>query len=156
MIHLKPMSFETFEKFKVESQSAYASHLASVEIIPLAEALKHASEQFEKLVPSGRVTINQLFFDVHENSSKKKIGYLWIGFQDRFGRKVASINDIAIEPVYRGKGFGKALMKLVEKEARRAGATRIRLHVFHNNEVAKQLYYSMGFSPTNLDMRKDL
>lgn len=156
MIHLKPMSTKAFEKFKIESQSTYASYLASVEIIPFEEALKYASEQFDKLVPNGIATANQLFFDAFETSSSKPIGFLWLGFQNRFGRTVASINDITIKPENRGKGFGKALMKLVEVEAQRAGATRIRLHVFHNNEVAKQLYFSMGFFPTNLDMRKDL
>lgn len=156
MIHLKPMSTESFEKFKMESQSAYASFLATVESIPLTEAMKHTSDQFDKLVPNGLATIDQSFFDVVETRSKRQIGFLWLGFQQRFGRKVASINDITINPANRGMGFGKALMKLAEEEARRAGAARIRLHVFYSNEVAKQLYFDMGFSPTNLDMRKEL
>jgi ribosomal protein S18 acetylase RimI-like enzyme len=47
-------------------------------------------------------------------------------------------------------------MKLVEAEAQKAGATRVRLHVFYHNEVAKNLYLAMGFTPTNLDTRKNL
>lgn len=161
MIQLKLMSFEAFEKFKTESQSAYATNLAAVEVIPFEEALKNASEQFDKLVPNGAATPGQSFFDVIESSSSNSIGFLWLGFlwlgfQTRFGRKIASINDISIASEKRGKGFGKALMKLVEEEARKAEATRVRLHVFHHNEVAKKLYLSMGFQPTNLGMRKDL
>lgn len=156
MIHLKPMSVETFEKFKAESQSAYATNLAAVEVIPFEEALKNASEQFDKLVPNGTATPGQSFFDVIETNSGDSIGFLWLGFQNRFGRKVASINDISIVSKNRGKGFGKALMKLVEDEARKCAAVRIRLHVFHHNEVAKKLYLSMGFQPTSLDMRRDL
>lgn len=150
------MSVETFEKFKTESQSTYATNLAAVEVIPYDEALKNASEQFDKLVPNGTATSGQAFFDVIESSSDQSIGFLWLGFQTRFGRKIASINDISIAPKNRGKGFGKALMKLVEEEAQKAGATRVRLHVFHSNQVAKSLYLAMGFEPTNLDMRKDI
>ncbi len=156
MIQLKPMSVEAFEKFKKDSQSAYATNLAAVEVIPYEEALQNASEQFNKLVPLGTATTGQSFFDVIESSSSNSIGFLWLGFQTRFGRKVASINDISIAPANRGKGFGKKLMKLVEEEAHKAEATRIRLHVFHSNQVAKNLYLAMGFEPTNLDMRKDI
>ncbi len=156
MIHLKPMSVEAFEKFKTESQSTYAAHLAAVEVIPYEEALKNASEQFDKLVPSGTETPGQSFFDVIESSSGESIGFLWLGFQTRFGRKITSINDIGIDRKKRGKGLGKALMKLVEDEARKVSAVRIRLHVFHSNQVAKNLYLAMGFEPTNLDMRKDI
>lgn len=156
MIHLKAMSIETFEKFKRESQLAYATNLASVEIIPLEEALRSASEQFDKLVPNGTSTPDQSFFDVIESSSGDQIGFLWLGFQNRFGRKVASINDINIAPKSRGKGFGKLLMRLIEDEAKKENATRLRLHVFNHSEVAKRLYLSMGFRPTSLDMRKDL
>lgn len=150
------MSIETFESFKKDSQTAYATNLSSVEDIPLEVALKSASEQFDKLVPNGTDTPGQSFFDVLETGSGKPVGYLWLGTQNRFGRKVVSINDITIKSTYRGRGLGKALMKLVEQESQKVGAVRIRLHVFHNNEVAKRLYFSMGFVPTNVDMRKDL
>jgi ribosomal protein S18 acetylase RimI-like enzyme len=156
MIFLKPMSTETFKSFRQDSQTAYATNLASVEGIPLEVALKSASEQFDKLVPSGTDTQGQSFFDVLETGSGNPVGYLWLGIQNRFDRKVVSINDITINPAYRGRGLGKSLMKLVEQEARKSGAARIRLHVFHSNEIAKRLYISMGFIQTNLDMRKEL
>lgn len=150
------MSIEAFENFKRDSQSTYATNLAQVEDIPIETALKSASEQFDKLVSNGIETSGQLFFDVLDTNSDKSVGYLWLGIQNRFGRKVVSINDISIASAHRGKGFGKSLMKLVEEEALKAGAVRIRLHVFHSNEVAKKLYLAMGFAPTNVDMRKDL
>ncbi len=156
MIFLRPMTVETFERFKQISQSAYAASLASVEDIPLEVAARYASEQFDKLVPNGTDTSGQSFFDVLEKNFDKPVGNLWLGTQNRFGRKVVSINDITIKSTYRGRGLGKSLMKLVEKESRKIGASRIRLHVFHSNKVAKSLYLSMGFVPTNLDMRKEL
>jgi len=156
MIHLKKMSDETFAKFKTDSQASYSAHLAAVETVPIEEALRNAAEQFGKLVPQGLNTAGQTFFDVIETASGENIGFLWLGLQQKFGRKVASINDIQISPAKRGKGFGKALMKLVEEESLRAGASRVRLHVFNHNEAAKRLYLSMGFQATSWEMRKDL
>ena len=56
MIYLKPMTPEKFEKFKKESQQSYAENLASAEDISVEQALKSASEQFDKLVHSGTST----------------------------------------------------------------------------------------------------
>jgi ribosomal protein S18 acetylase RimI-like enzyme len=150
------MSPESFEEFKLKSQTGYAHDLARVEEISLDMALKNAAEQFNKLVSGGTATPDHLFFDVVDQQSNQTIGFLWLGFQIRFGRKIASINDISIHESSRGKGFGKNLMKRVEEEALKAGAASVRLHVFYSNEVAKSLYLSMGFKPTNLDMRKNL
>ena len=108
------MTALTFEGFKKDSQANYASELARVEDIPLEEALSSTSEQFQKLAPNGTETVGQSFFDVFETQSNELIGFLWLGFQNRFGRKVASINDIAIHETYRGRGFGKALLTLAE------------------------------------------
>ncbi|MBK9322908.1 MAG: hypothetical protein IPM97_08190 [Bdellovibrionaceae bacterium] len=99
MIFLKPMSAETFESFKRDSKTAYATNLASVEVIPLEVALKSASEQFDKLVPTGTDTQGQSFFEVLETGSGNPVGYLWLGIQNRFDRKVVSINDITISPL---------------------------------------------------------
>jgi ribosomal protein S18 acetylase RimI-like enzyme len=156
VIYLKPMSVEAFAKFKLESQSTYANYIATQEKISTAEALNYASEQFDKLVPDGITTANQKFFEVIETNADEPIGFLWLGFQNKFGRNVVSINDINIRSADRGKGFGKALIKLVEEESLKIGATRIRLHVFHCNEVALQLYLSLGFVPTSLDMSKEI
>ena len=88
MIFLKPMSAETFESFKRDSQTAYATNLSSTENIALEVALKSASEQFDKLVPNGTDTTGQLFLDVLEMGSGKSVDYLWLGIQSRFERKV--------------------------------------------------------------------
>lgn len=82
------------------------------------------------------------------------MGYLWLGIQERFGRKVTSINDIIIKSHRRGESLGKALMKCVEQEAKKANTERIRLHVFQRNENARRLYEGMGFQVSSVDMFK--
>ena len=156
MIYLKPMTASEFDEFKFVSQNTYATDLAKVEGISIAQAQKYAAEQFDKLLPEGLRTNQQYLYTVALKDTDQSIGYLWLGLQNRFNRNIASINDVAISAVYRGKGLGKLLMGLVEQESRKMGAARIRLHVFNQNDVAKRLYLSMGFEPTNIDMKKEL
>ena len=150
------MTEASFEAFKKESQESYAKHLAETEEISLREATKNTLEQFNELVPQGLKTPAQLFFDVLLTETDQTIGFVWLDFRERFDLKVTSINDILIHQAYRGKGYGKKLMSLVEQEAKKAGAVRIRLHVFNNNTPAKKLYESMGFEPISIYMKKDI
>lgn len=154
MLKLVSMTEAVFNDFKGNSQREYAKSLIQVEDVPLEEGLKNASEQFDRLVPNGLKTTDQFFFEALDEKSGKSIGYLWLGAQNRFGRKVVSINEIMIREDYRGKGLGKSLMECVEQEATKLGSNRIRLHVFHHNEIAKKLYTSMGFKVSSIDMFK--
>ena len=154
MAKLIPMTDEVFEEFREISQTDYGSNFSKVENVALEVGIKNAREQFGKLVPDGLRTKDQFFFEAVDDNTQDKIGYLWLGVQERFGRKVVSINEISVKPPHRGKGFGKALMNCVENEAKKVGAQRIRLHVFHHNEIARKLYSSMGFKVSSLDMFK--
>lgn len=154
MIKLKKMNQLTFETFKTASQREYAANFAAVEDVSVEIGLKNVAEQFDRLVPQGLETSGQLFFEAIEELTEKSVGYLWLGIQDRFGRKVTSINEIIIKSDRRGEGFGRALMNCIEDEAKKAGSKRIRLHVFQRNEIARKLYLSMGFEPSSVDMFK--
>ena len=55
------------------------------------------------------------------------------------------INNVALRPLYRGKGIGTTLMRHVLGEARRLGAKRATLEVRASNEGARRLYERLGF-----------
>jgi ribosomal protein S18 acetylase RimI-like enzyme len=156
MISLKPMNNSEFQEFKTKSQSNYAANLAKVENISIEKALRHAADQFDKHVADGLLGDQQFFYQVLETSTGQPVGYLWLGLQERFGRKVMAINDIMIDSNHRGKRLGNQIMTFVEQVSKGIGVTRIRLHVCNQNEVAKRLYLSMGFETTSLDMKKEL
>ena len=58
------------------------------------------------------------------------------------------INNVAILPEYRGRGFGTRLMRRVLTEGRRLGATRATLEVRASNEPARRFYEGLGFKGT--------
>ena len=55
------------------------------------------------------------------------------------------INNVAVLPLYRGRGMGSAVLRHVLDEARRLGATRATLEVRASNEGARRLYERLGF-----------
>ncbi len=64
------------------------------------------------------------------------------------------VYDVDVDEPYRGRGYGKAAMIFAEEEARRRGVTRITLRVGVRNEVARNLYRSLGFEESDVAMSK--
>ncbi len=55
------------------------------------------------------------------------------------------VDELWIQPDYRGKGLAKALMKKADELKKEYNATGIRLYVNVNNPVAKGLYENCGY-----------
>ena len=53
--------------------------------------------------------------------------------------------DVEVNADQRGKGRGKAIMIAGEAAALMAGSTRLALHVFGHNTVARRLYERLGY-----------
>jgi len=74
----------------------------------------------------------------------------WIGIARVFvGREeepsVANLVSMWVDPAFRGRGVGRALVERVFEWAREHGATRVDLWVTETNEPAIRLYESCGF-----------
>jgi ribosomal-protein-alanine N-acetyltransferase len=52
---------------------------------------------------------------------------------------------IAVHPAHRGKGIAKMLMAFLHEEARREGASQVRLRVYPGNASARRLYERLGY-----------
>jgi ribosomal protein S18 acetylase RimI-like enzyme len=82
------------------------------------------------------------------------IGRLYLHCQDR----EATVIDIALLEAWRGRGFGSALLREVQRAAIRDGLDAVVLHVDLRNLAAKNLYERMHFvaeadTGTHLRMR---
>ncbi|WP_375753590.1 GNAT family N-acetyltransferase [Vibrio sp. HN007] len=60
-------------------------------------------------------------------------------------KKVLNIHDFMISEAYRGKGYGKVLLKGVEAFARENDYLKITLEVDDDNHSAQKLYSRCGF-----------
>jgi len=72
----------------------------------------------------------------------KVIGYMGLWFILDEGH----ITNVAIAPVYRGKGWGEYLMRCVMAEMLAQGMERMTLEVRVSNQPAQRLYERMGFT----------
>src|SRR5579871_4952234 len=80
-------------------------------------------------------------------SGKRTVGYAVCtrGFDYEFGGAVATITDLYLEPEFRGRGFGRMILKQIEAHCRRAGIAGLELQVERRNAPARKLYRKFGF-----------
>lgn len=83
------------------------------------------------------------FIDV----SDRPIGYvaLCFGYSIEFGGRDAFVDEIYLEPEYRGRGIGGRALTLVIAAARSYGVRALHLEVDSNNQPALRLYRAKGF-----------
>ncbi len=82
------------------------------------------------------------------------IGYLW--HLPNVADKSTFIFDFYIAAEYRGSGYGKQAMTILEERLKAAGIAHIKLRVAYHNQRAVKLYEAIGFSTTGFNMAKVL
>lgn len=80
------------------------------------------------------------------------VGTLWVGPH----ADGAHVFDVEVGAAHRGRGHGRTLMLLAEREALAAGAVALGLTVFAGNEPARRLYDSLGYETTVVHLYKAL
>jgi ribosomal protein S18 acetylase RimI-like enzyme len=82
------------------------------------------------------------------STDNKRIGYLVLcfGYSIEFRGRDAFLDELYLEPEYRGKSIGKEVLRLLEPEAKSLGVKALHLEVAHENSRAKHLYETFGFA----------
>ncbi|WP_075619728.1 GNAT family N-acetyltransferase [Paenisporosarcina indica] len=151
MVTLKLMSSEEFQQYLDISVVNYAKEKVASGNWSQEESLTKAKEEYARLLPDGEKSENNYLYNVlHENHA---VGIIWLA-QKTNGE--GFIYDISISETYRGCGYGKEAMKEIEGIAKELGMTKIGLHVFGHNLVARGLYESLGYETTNVVMVKEI
>lgn len=120
--------------------------------MPLSEKVKKSLIREMTLFP---LTVCFLAYDDNREAGLANCIY---GFSTFEAKKVLNIHDLAVNPDFRGKGIGKALLKAVEEKARETDCCKITLEVREDNR-ARKLYERSGFEygePAMYFMTKEL
>ena len=98
-------------------------------------------DAFEEMMRSDCYMIGYMF-----EMEEKSVGYAIISktYSHEGGGMVWWIEELYIEPEYRGRGIGKDFFAYIDKEAGE-DVTRLRLEVELDNEKAIKLYESCGY-----------
>lgn len=149
------MTAETWQVWRAASIKGYAEDKVRVGTWPAEGAEQRAAAEFLSILPEGQTTPGHDFRSVL-NEDGVIIGALWFAPDRGPGRSTIFIWDIGIDPAFRGHGYGRATLAALEPIARELGYSEIGLHVFGDNEVARNLYRSAGYAETDVSMVKRL
>ncbi|MGM9986110.1 MAG: GNAT family N-acetyltransferase [Bacillaceae bacterium] len=151
MITLRLMNADEYKEYVAVAINTYAKEKVLAGNWKEEESIAKAKESYEQLLPEGEKTENHYLYTIMNDD--QACGMIWLGKQtDEQG----FIYDFSIEDKYRGNGFGKEAMKLVEQEGKKVGLKKIGLHVFGHNHAARALYEKLGYQITNVQMIKEI
>jgi ribosomal protein S18 acetylase RimI-like enzyme len=151
MIKLESLQQEDFERFLEREIRGYAEDHVRNGNWPADGALERSRKEFEFYLPDGIRTHDQYLWSLVDDAGNK-IGVLWVQLKDH----KAFIFDFVIDEEFRGKGFGKQALSVMDEKLRIMGAESVALHVFGDNVSAQELYKKMGFYIVGMNMKKDL
>jgi len=152
---LRRPSAEEYAQWSAVAVDAYVDEIVASGSMSREAAGERARREWPELLPEGLATPGHLIFRVEVD--EQPVGWLWLALRHpRAEAGVGFIYDISIDAALRGRGYGRAAMRLAEEEGRRNGLHALALNVFGQNAVARALYSSLGYRETSVQMRKEL
>jgi len=140
---LKPLTKSAFNYFLRFSIDDYGHDLFRYhEVMDPDRAMKVGADEIMPLVPQGVNTKNQFMYRVKDGDIT--VGWLWYQLVD--DGKTCFLLYIYTEKEHRGKGYGKAILKLYEDMAKKHGAQDLIFFVFQKNTPAVNLYKKTGYT----------
>ena len=73
-----------------------------------------------------------------ERPDRTVVGFVWAALEHE-ATGVAWLNSIEVLPEHRGRGYGRALPPVVERELQSRGIDELELSVLESNEFGRQL-----------------
>ena len=127
-------------------QTYRAIRLAMLEESPMAFGGTHAeAASFDEQLWRQRLADNVVILALVGRSAVGSAMYSEFGMSDLGD---CALYGMWVDPGFRGKGVGRALVDAVVAQARAAGKRRVVLHVVTGNDPASHLYERAGFVPT--------
>ena len=106
------------------------------------------------LLPEGILAPGNHIFYVY--SDFDLVGKLWLATKELDAETEWFVYDVETVSDFRGKGFGREIMKAAEKYVLDSGGSAISLSVFGNNSIARKLYESLEYETVRLELKKKL
>jgi ribosomal protein S18 acetylase RimI-like enzyme len=157
-VTLRPMTRAEFEEWLPRQVAGYAALIAASGALPPQAAREKAERDTARYFGHGHRgsqpgAPGQLVYRIV--AGRVAVGWLWLGVPGpESDPRMAWVFEIEIEAAFRGRGYGRAAMRLAEDESRARGMTSLGLNVHGQNMVARSLYESLGYEVTAMQMKK--
>ncbi|WP_338059262.1 GNAT family N-acetyltransferase [Streptomyces oceani] len=148
------MTDAEYATWRVRDVAGYSNVLAD-RGVPPERARAVASRELDTLLPEGPATSGMTLRTLEHDGAA--VGGLWL-CTDGAPRPEADAWAYAVEvPAgQRGRGHGRTLMLLAERECHAAGPRRLGLQVRVNNAPARRLYATLGYRTIERVLHKRL
>ncbi|MBV2155558.1 GNAT family N-acetyltransferase [Kitasatospora sp. SUK 42] len=142
------------EEFPAWLGQAERNHLRSLLDSGLSEQQARDKSRLEHqdLFPQGAESPGVVLRRLYADGEPEPLGSLWLDLHLRDlpdGEALAWVMTVEVAAAHRGRGHGRALMLIAERECLAAGVRNLGLNVFAHNAVAVRLYASLGYQTTN-------
>ncbi|HST83524.1 MAG TPA: GNAT family N-acetyltransferase [Kineosporiaceae bacterium] len=155
-LRLRPMTTDELPAYLTRLEIEYAAELHESTGISQEAAKEEARQSTLESFPDGQIGQHEQIW-VAEDVDGARVGVLWLAHREPGTPKEhAWIYDIEIDQARRGEGWGRKLLALAEAQTRALGLTSLRLNVFGQNSVARELYRTQGFAESRVTMVKDV
>jgi len=144
MLELKPMNQDQYNNYITYSKNNYAQEIIKSRGIGIEEAMQITNKEYDALLFDGLKSKNQYLYTI-ENDNNKNIGIIWFSSVSNHGDNELFLYDIEINKEFRGKGYGRESMDLLESKVKEFDMHTISLHVFLHNKIACSLYNKIGY-----------
>jgi ribosomal protein S18 acetylase RimI-like enzyme len=154
---LRPLREDEFDAWVEHGKADYARDMIENGGAPPEQARAKSESDWLTLLPERLETPDQFIFAVEDEETGERVGDVWFARRETpFEGAVAFVYSIEIAEQFRGRGFGRQAMLLLEDEARARGLVRMSLNVFGGNAAARSLYRSLGYAESAVSMAKQL
>jgi ribosomal protein S18 acetylase RimI-like enzyme len=154
-VSLRRSTPDEYTAWSVVALEEYIDEIVASGGMSREAAAAKARRENDEILPLGLDTPGQLIFRVEADG--QPVGWPWLALDKPVPEAgVGFIYDISVDQQLRGRGYGRAAMRLAEEEARRNDLHALALNVFGHNTVARALYASLGYRETSVQMRKAL
>ncbi|MEV7123350.1 GNAT family N-acetyltransferase [Kitasatospora griseola] len=153
-VQLRRMTPAEYETVTERREAETARELAA--FLPEELARERAREGTARFLPDGPDTAGHHLV-VAEDAAGRVVGDAWIGPDPRTAagdEHAAWLYDLHVEPEFRRRGFGSAILRAAEALTAREGWTALGLNVFGGNEAAIALYRANGYQVAAMALRK--
>lgn len=148
----RQMTEEEFRPWWKAGKDDYADSFVRNGLLTEEEAHARSERDHAQLLPDDLATAdNDVTAIVAEG---RRVAAIWIAHNVE--PEVSFVFSVDVEPGERGRGYGRAAMLAGEQLALAAGSKRLGLNVFGHNDVAINLYTSMGYEATSQMRSVDL
>ena len=144
MLELKPMNQDQYNNYITYSKNNYSQEIIKSRGIGIEEAMQITNKEFDALLSDGLKSKNQYLYTI-ENENNENIGIIWFSSDSNHGDNELFLCDIEINKEFRGKGYGRESMDLLESKVKEFNMHTISLHVFLHNKIAYSLYNKIGY-----------